>query len=512
MILKSKILPVETLKPIVFLNDEDASELDVMPLDRITLKNRKGSLICIVNVVRKMVKGGEIGVSDFVAEKLRLSRDMEVSVDVTDPPESINAIKSKMAGNTLEKEDMLNIVKDVVEGHLSDVEITAFVIALQTHGMSMAETAALSNSMVVSGETLNVGTKEIYDKHSIGGVAGDKTTMIVVPIVAAAGLTIPKTSSRAITSPAGTADRVECICPVELGLEEIKRVVKKTNGCMVWGGALDLAPADDIFIRIEYPLSIDPLLLPSVMSKKKAVNAKYVVIDIPTGRGTKIKSVNEAAELSKKFMDLGTKLGIKVNCLSTFGEQPIGHAVGPVLEAREALLTLMGKGPPDLVDKAADLAGVLLGFKAGKDDNKRALEILKSGKALKKFLEIVEAQGGNPMIKPENMPVGSCSAKVSSNAAGKVLWVNNNVIVRIAKAAGTPKDKGAGVYLYKKIGDVVKKGDVLLDVYAESQHKLSLALKAAEGAQIMGVGDSMDMTLAKYGIEEKIPRYFVTER
>lgn len=512
MELKTKILQLESMKPVVFLSVNDAAELDVRALDRVTVTKGRTSVISIVNIARKMVKPGEIGVSDFISDRLKLDKSSTVRVDVTDPPESINAIKKKMAGESLTREDMKNIVDDVVEGHVSDVEITAFVLSLESRGMSMDETAALSNAMAANGKTLDVGKKEIYDKHSIGGVPGDKTTMIVVPIIAASGMTIPKTSSRAITSPAGTADRVECLCPVEFGLEEIKRIVNKCNGCMVWGGAVEMAPADDIFIRVEYPLSIDPMLLPSVMSKKKAAGAKYVVIDIPTGRGTKIKSVNEAQELSQKFMELGKRMGIKVNCLSTFGEQPIGHAVGPALEAREALMTIMGKGPPDLVDKACDLANVLFAFKNGKTRGNPALQILKSGKAEKKFREILEAQCGNPKIKPEDVPVGKCVVKVASNLSGHVLWVNNHAIVKIAKAAGTPKDKGAGVYLKKKLGDIVKKGDVMCEIYAERTHKLNMALKVAENSTLMVVGDKADMTLEKYPSDTKVPSHFILER
>ena len=188
-------------------------------------------------------------------------------------------------GNVCERNDIVTIVKDVVERHLSTAEIAAFLTALNIHGLSMSENEALSRAMVATGKTLSFGEGPILDKHSVGGIPGDKTSMLVVPIVAAAGFTIPKTSSRAITSPAGTADRVETLCPVNLSINEIKEVVAKTNGCLVWGGSLELAPADDLFIQVEYPLGIDPMLLPSILSKKKAIGATHVAVDIPTGMG-----------------------------------------------------------------------------------------------------------------------------------------------------------------------------------------------------------------------------------
>ena len=141
-------------------------------------------------------------------------------------------------GNVYARQDIVAIVKDVVERHLSTVEIAAFLTALSIHGLSTGETEALSRAMISTGKTIDFGTGPILDKHSVGGIPGDKTSMLVVPIVAAAGFTIPKTSSRAITSPAGTADRVETLCPVNLSIKEIKEVVKKTNGCLVWGGSL----------------------------------------------------------------------------------------------------------------------------------------------------------------------------------------------------------------------------------------------------------------------------------
>src|SRR5574337_61162 len=249
--------------------------------------------------------------------------------------------------------------------------------------------------MVATGKQLHLRKKIIADKHSIGGVPGDKTTLLVVPIVAAAGLTIPKTSSRAITSAAGTADRAEILMPVDLDVKEMKKVITKCNGCIVWGGALDLAPADDIFVRAEYSLSIDPLLLPSIMSKKKAVGATHLVIDIPTGRGAKVKTIGEADLLSKDMIELGRRLGIHTHCVLTYGEQPIGLTMGPALEAREALSILMNESKvPDLIDKACHIAGSIFELAGKKNGYNLARNILHSGKAEKKLRDIISQQGG----------------------------------------------------------------------------------------------------------------------
>jgi AMP phosphorylase len=303
--------------------------------------------------------------------------------------------------------------------------------------------------------------------------------MLVVPIVAAAGFTIPKTSSRAITSPAGTADRVETLCPVNLSIKEIKVVVKKTNGCLVWGGSLELAPADDLFIQVEYPLGIDPMLLPSILSKKKAIGATHVAIDIPTGMGAKIKTRTEAYTLASDFVDIGKRLGLNIQCALTFGDQPLGCGIGPALEAREALTALMGGGPPDLREKVVSLAGILFEMVGAENPRGMAEEIIDSGKAMKKMREIIGAQGGNPEVKPEDLSVGPQSATLRSNSAGKVLWLSTDDIVRIAREAGAPKEKGAGVVLHAKLGDNVHKDDILLEVFAERSSKLNSALRLA---------------------------------
>jgi AMP phosphorylase len=333
--------------------------------------------------------------------------------------------------------------------------------------------------MVKTGSILHLDNKTILDKHSVGGIPGDKTSMLIVPIVAAAGLVIPKTSSRAITSPAGTADRVETLCPVNLAIEEIKEVVKKTNGCMAWGGALDLAPADDLFIRVEYPLAIDPLLLPSIMSKKKSIGATHLVIDLPTGRGAKIETHKEAHALAHDFIDLGKRLGINVQCAITFGDQPIGYSIGPALEAKEALSTIMGVGPADLKEKATSVSGILFEMVGIKNGKQKAEDILRLGKAETKLREIIEAQGGNREIKPEEIEVGDKKAEISAEKEGRVLLINNKSIAQIAREAGAPKEKGAGVVLKTKLEDHVDKGGVLFEIYAERNRNLSEAIELA---------------------------------
>jgi AMP phosphorylase len=498
---------------IAILGEETANLLGVHSSDRIRVAYGSQQIIAIANLATHFPKN-RIGLYEEISKALGLKGDETVEVQLAQLPESLRIVRAKVRGERLREQDMITIVKDVVERHLSEVEIAAFLTALNIYGLSMGENEALSRAMVETGKTLDFGEAPILDKHSIGGIPGDKTSMLVVPIVAAAGFTIPKTSSRAVTSPAGTADRVETLCPVNLSISEIKEVVMKTSGCLVWGGALDLAPADDLFIQVEYPLGIDPLLLPSIMSKKKAIGATHIAIDIPTGSGAKIKNMTEAYTLASDFVDLGKRLGMNVQCALTFGEQPLGYAVGPALEAKEALTTLIGNGPADLKEKAVSLAGMLLEMVGVEGGRQRAENVLQSGRAEKKLREIIEAQGGNPRVKPDEIPVGDKKAELTSNQAGRVLWISTENIVQIAREAGAPKEKGAGIVLKAKLGDAVKKDAVLLEIYAERSSKLESALELAKSLQPIVLSRKPEENMLLDRVPEKIAaeKPFMLER
>ena len=516
MKLKAKLLDLEAGgKFIVVLNREDAADLGVSGLSRVKISSRGREVTAIVNVAARSITEGYVGVYDEVKKYLNMRDGEEVEVEAAHFPLSVYHIRNKLNGKKLTYEEILEIVRDVVNGNLSEIEIASFVTALHAFGLDLDEATSLSMAMVETGSKLDLEKPLIVDKHSIGGVPGDKTTLLVVPIIAASGLTIPKSSSRSITSAAGTADRAEVLMPVSLKIEEMREVVEKTNGCIVWGGTLDLAPADDIFIRVEHPLSIDPLLLPSIMSKKKAVGANLLVIDIPTGRGTKIKTIGEADLLAKDFIELGRRLGIKVQCAVTYGEQPVGYAIGPALEAREALNTIMGKSRAyDLVDKAAHIAGILLEMSGKADGNgsEIALKILRSGKAEEKLREIIGAQGGDPNVKPDDIALGSKRFTIRSRKDGAVLWIDNASIVEAARLAGAPKDKGAGVLLHKKIGDKISRGEPLVTIFAERAGKLDRAIKIFEEFPVIGVGSRIEMLIHEVKERPVTKRTFVLER
>ena len=369
------------------------------------------------------------------------------------------------------------IIDDINDNMLNDIELGAYVSAIYMHDFTDRELIAITRRMVDTGSRFTWKNANVVDKHSIGGVPGNRVTPIIVAIATAAGLLMPKTSSRAITSPAGTADTLEVWCNVDIPSNKIQSIIDKVGGCFVWGGNMDIAPTDDKIIRGEYPLSIDPegQLLASVMAKKAAMGAKAVVIDIPFGPGSKVETLTKARSLARRFKSLGTHLGVKIDCTITRGGQPIGKGIGPVLECIDILSVLEGKGPKDLREKSIELAGVLLKL-TKKGDKTTAEEILNSGKALDKFKQIIIAQEGNPNLNLHNL-LGKHAITVKASRAGTVTRIYNKKISRIARIAGAPKDRGAGIYMHVRIDDFVKKGDRLFDIYAEKKIKLGHAEK-----------------------------------
>lgn len=465
---------------VALLNQEDANKLDLHHEDRVRLKKGKKQTIAVLDIAEseKTLKPGHIGLFEEASAALKAKHNDIVSLSIENKPASIQYIMKKLDKKSLNYKEIFTIIKDIVENKLTDSEVTFFVSACYTNGLNQEETVSLTRAMVETGETLKLKKKRVMGLHSIGGVPGNRTTMIVVPIVAACGLMIPKTSSRAITSPAGTADTMECLANVHIDIKELKNVLSKTNASMIWGGSLNLAPADDKIIRIEHPLSIDAegQLLASVLAKTASVSTTHFLIEIPTGKRVKCINKKHASHLKKRFESIGKHLGIKVKAISTDGRQPIGNGIGPILEAIDCIKVLKNKkdAPKDLKEKSLYMSGLLLemGGKAKKGRGKDlARKILESGQAYKKFRQIIRAQGERRIkLKP-----GKYKFDFISNKNGKIIDINNIFISKIARLAGAPKDKAAGIYLYKHLNERVKKKEKILTVYAQNKHKLRYA-------------------------------------
>lgn len=484
MELKVKFLKLTAGLPLVMLNKATASEMGLRTSDRVsleTLSKPPKKISTIINIAERIVAKHEVGISDEIRKRLNLREEETVDVSFFPPSKSLFFIKKKMKGGVLSRYEINEIIRDVANNSLSEPEVALFVSAMYQKGMNVKEIVYLTEAILKTGEVMKLKGKYIVDKHSIGGIPGNCTTPLVVPICAAAGLIVPKNSSRAITSPAGTADVIETIADVEFNIAEIKKIIKKTGACMVWGGSLKIVPADSKIIKIEKILNIDPeaQLLASIMSKKLAVGSKYLVIDIPYGKTAKV-SEKKAKELEKKFIYLAKYFHIKIKCLRTDGSQPIGNGIGPALELIDVIKVLDPRqnGPKDLEDKALLLSGTLLEMTGKAKKGKGIIlahKILDSGKAYEKFRQIIKAQNGNL----KRLKLGNYKRDIHSKRNGKVHEIDNKLTSFLARLAGCPIDKYAGLYLNKHVGEEVKKGEKIFTIYCESHHRLNEALAFA---------------------------------
>lgn len=493
MKLKVKDIDISSGGPLIaVLNHKDALMLDLHVMDRIKIKKGNSVETVVVDIAQsdKVVPRGRIGIFEEVINSLKLKNNDIVDISIARKPLSINYIKKKLDGLKLTKKEIDQLVWDIVHNKLSSVELTYFVAACYTNVMSTEETIQLTRSMVKYGDMLKLNKYPVVDKHSIGGIPANRTTMVIVPIIAAAGYYIPKTSSRSITSPAGTADTMEVLADVTFPIKKMREIVLKTRGCVVWGGSLNLAPADDKIIAVERPLEIDAesQLLASIMAKKHSVSSTHILIDIPIGTDAKVKNMIGALKLKKEFEKIGKRLKKHIKVLITDGSQPIGNGIGPALEARDVLWLLKRdpRRPIDLEKKCLMMCSNIFSMIGLKDSYRKALEILNSGKAYQKMIEIIKAQNGRE-IAAEDIKIGKFSYDVVSTKSGTVKYIDNMSISRIARIAGAPHDKGAGLYLYKHVGDKVKRGKKLFTIYSESKHEFEYSIDVAKQSKVFVV-------------------------
>lgn len=456
-------------------------------LNKIEIKSQENgrSIIALLNIVDDacITAPDELGLSEQAFAQFGGTERLPVLVAHAPVPDSIRHIHRKIAGESLVLEDYRGIARDIANNRYSKIEIAAFLVACSEFGLERDEVLYLTRAMIETGRRLDWGESLVVDKHCIGGLPGNRTTMLVVPIVAAHGMLIPKTSSRAITSPAGTADTMEVLAQVELSPEKLHEIVRSQRACLGWGGTAALAPVDDILISVERPLLLDSpgQLVASILAKKIAAGATHLIIDIPIGPTAKIRNRSSALALRKLFEYVGDQLGLVLEVVFTDGRQPVGRGIGPVLEARDVMQVLENDplAPVDLREKGLQLAGRVLEFDPdvrGGQGYAIARDILDSGRALTKMQAIIDAQGRNA----SPWQLGSLRHDVLADRAGQLAAFDNIKLAQVARLAGAPMDKGAGVDLHRKIGDVVNKGDIIYSIYAEFQADFHFSREAAE--------------------------------
>ena len=450
---------------------------------RIQVSHGERSVVATLNVVTSdLLAPHEVSLSEAAWRTLGAESGHEVVLTHPPPLDSLRHVRAKLYGSRVDEAGFTAVMRDVTAGRYTAIEIAALVAACSGGRLTTDEITALTRAMIAVGERLTWPGSPVADKHSVGGLPGNRTTMLIVPIVAAFGLTMPKTSSRAITSPAGTADAMETVAPVTLDLRAMRRVVERENGCIVWGGAVGLSPADDLIIRVVRPLDIDSdaQLVASVLSKKAAAGATHVVLDMPVGPTAKVRSAEAARSLGSLLTTVGDALGLSVRVVQSDGSQPVGRGIGPALEARDVLAVLQGEPitPADLRAKAIALAGNVLELAGGLAPGTGASEaaaILDDGRAWRKFIAICEAQGG--LRQP---PAARLTHDVRALRTGQVMAIDNRRLARVAKLAGAPKAPAAGLVLHALVGRVVSRGDSLFTLHAETPGELAYARAYAD--------------------------------
>jgi thymidine phosphorylase len=453
-------------------------------LYRVEISAGAHRIMCTLNIVENgdLLDGESLGLSSPAFDDLGLPEGTTVKLNLAAPPRSLDSVREKIGGATLTPDAIGRIIEDIASHRYSKMEIAAFLVSCAAF-ITEDEVLALTKSMASVGQRLTWAAPIVVDKHCIGGIPGNRTSMIVVPIVAAHGLPIPKTSSRAITSPAGTADTMEVLANVDVSVDKMRAIVEREQGCLVWGGRVNLSPADDIMIAVERPLGIDTpqQMVASILSKKSAAGSTHLLIDMPVGPSAKVRTSEQVLRLRKLFEYVGHHLGLQIRIVTTDGSQPVGNGIGPALEARDVLTVLRNEAhaPQDLRERALFLAGHILEFDPalpGGTGQVRARELLDSGAAWAKMQAIMAAQG--PPVAQITM--GSSTRDICAIRAGTVGSIDCYRIARIARLAGAPLAKGSGIDLLKKVGTHVKQGEPLYRIHATLETDFGFATDMAE--------------------------------
>ena len=503
--LKLKPVAIDThLENVVYLNrDCPIYRIEgFQALSKIDVISGAHRITATLNVVDDpyIVGQNEIGLSEDAFKRFGLVAGAMTRVRHAEKPASIGALFRKINGERLARDDYHAIVKDIATGHYSKIELTAFLIATNNGELDRDEIYYLTDAMVASGRRLYWTEPMVVDKHCIGGIPGNRTSMLVVPIVAAHGLLCPKTSSRAITSPAGTADTMEVLADVNLEQDRLAAIVHQHRACLAWGGTADLSPADDVMISVERPLSLDSTtqMIASILSKKIAAGSTHLILDIPIGPSAKVKTVPDAQRLRKLFEYVASRLNLTLEVIITDGRQPIGNGIGPMLEARDVMRVLENdtRAPQDLLQKSLQLAGRMIEFDPevrGGDGYAIAREILQSGRALAKMRAIIKAQGAKA-FDPNHFVPAKLSHAVKADKDGMVVGIDNLQIAKIARLAGAPKVANAGIDIHRKLGDPVHRGDTLYTIYADYPSDMLFAKQQSDNSTGYLIGDATQIS------------------
>ena len=412
----------------------------------------------------------------------------------------VDVIRKKRDGAELTREELALLVEGYGRNEVSDYQAAAFLMAVYFQSLSDSELADLTDLYVRSGVTVDLselpGVK--VDKHSTGGV-GDKTSLVVAPIVAAAGCLVPMISGRGLAHTGGTVDKLESIpgFNTTLSIEQFEQVLR-TTGCAIIAQTAELAPADGKFYSLRDAtgtVESIPLIAASIMSKKLVEGVDALLLDVKTGSGAFMKKQTEARRLAQAMVAIGRRMGKRILALITDMDQPLGNAVGNALEVMEAVNTLQGKGPPDLTELSLELAARMLALadpnRSGEEARELAHSLLADGSALAKFRQIIEAQGGDPGVIEafERLPTASAAHSITTPRSGYVTQVNAEDIGMAAVLLGAGRerldsviDHAVGIVVERKVGEQVQAGESLCTLYYNDERGLEEAVQMVEDA------------------------------
>ncbi len=495
-LLKAKIVDISArvATGVVLINRSDCDRYSIKPGSNVAMHIKNQTITVHVDITDSLIKKGEVGIFKDLGAKYRIynGEALEFSLVGIGKPKSLEAIQKNMLGHDLSYAEMKAIVSDIVDRKLNDVAIAFFVSSSFLGQISPKELFYLTKAMVETGKRISF-PGIVVDKHSIGGLCGNETTPVIVPIVASFGVYIPKTCSRAITSASGTADTFEVLAPVSFTDEELKRIVMKTKGCIIWGTG-DITPSDAIILDVASQLLIEsfPKMVASIIAKKVALGVKYLVIDIPVNKSAKIKNVADGKKLEKVFIDVTKQFGIKTIVSLNPVTGPIGRGIGAALQIRDDLKVLEQQPdrPMDLQNRAVYLAGIILemsGAVPKGQGRKAALETLVSGRALMKMKAIIAAQGGKPDITSKDIKLAKKKYDLKANISGTIKSIDSVNLSEICRILGSPFIKSAGIYFEKKMGDKISKGDILCTLYSTTDFRIELAIKTLKEKPIFEI-------------------------
>jgi len=483
---------------VVVLNDKDASIAGINPGDLVAIKKGDRTLNVRVDISATLVKEGVAGIFKDVVDALNIVDGDIIKIETLSSSPAVKAIVKKLLRNELTEDEIREIIKGIVEHRLGTIESAYFAACGFNPGFSEKELYYLTKAVAETGATIDwkkeLGIDKVVDKHCIGGIPGKGITPILVSIIGSVGLVIPDAPSRAITAPAGTADVMEVFCPVTFTRDEVVELVRRIGACIVWGGGLDIAPADEDLIRIERPLGIElyDKFIVSILAKKVAMGITHLVLDLPVGKGTKVEHDHDIPVIKRKFATLASKFNIILDILERRPLGPDGRGIGPALEARDIMFVLEQdqKRYLPLESISVKLSGRLLeicGYAKEGSGEKIARKQLETGKALDMFRKIIKNQGGNPDITHDSIPVGDIIYIAHAPVSGEVKKIDNKKIKEITTILGCPYNKKSGVYLYKQVNEEVRKGEDLLKIYATNSERLEAVKEFLKNEQVVTI-------------------------